>query len=324
MRKRISVLDSLRGLAAIFVMLFHFTSFYEVVCEPLKINSLLKFPRGFYGVQLFFMISGFVIFMTVNKITDYRKFIYKRLVRLYPTYWMCLIITTLFISFFPVKIYTVSISQFLGNITMIQGLLRIDNIDGSYWSLLPEIMFYAMMVFILLFKLQSKIIAICMIWLLGIGLNLLHPSYLEILFNLKFGIFFISGIMFYRIYLKENTYIEYLLIVISNILLYFVTKNVESTVVFFLFNILFFLFVKNRLNFLANSFLTYLGAISYPLYLIHQSIGITTINYLITLHFNPYISIFTTFFFVFFLAIVIYEYFEKPFLKMIMQRNNRE
>lgn len=130
--------------------------------------------------------------------------------------------------------------------------------------------------------------------------------------------------MFYRIYLKENTYVEYLLIVISNILLYFVTKNLESTVVFFLFNILFLLFVKNKLNFLANSFLTYLGAISYPLYLIHQSIGITTIHYLIKLHVNPYISIFTTIFFVFFLAIVIYEYFEKPFLKMIMQRNNRE
>jgi peptidoglycan/LPS O-acetylase OafA/YrhL len=156
MNSRILVLDSFRGLAAVSVMLFHFTFLYNSIYNNLSIDFTFKY--GFYGVQLFFMISGFVIFMSLNKVTSIKDFFYKRFIRLYPTYWICLIMTTLFIVLFPLHLYSVTLKQFLGNLTMVQGLLKIDNIDGSYWSLLPELMFYLMMTIIIKFKLHNKII----------------------------------------------------------------------------------------------------------------------------------------------------------------------
>lgn len=158
MQNRISVLDSFLGIAATAVMLFHYTSFYSENFEFLNIPDFLKFHYGQYGVHLFFMISGFVIFMTVSKVSSPAIFLYKRFIKLYPTYWICLLISTIFIGIFPFKQFSISFNQILGNFTMFQGLIGINNIDGSYWSLLPELLFYLMMAALIVFKLERKIV----------------------------------------------------------------------------------------------------------------------------------------------------------------------
>src|SRR5690349_15385603 len=63
---RITGLDALRGLAALSVVLFHYTTRYDALFGH-RSELLVSVPWGHYGVQIFFGISGFVIFMTLDR-----------------------------------------------------------------------------------------------------------------------------------------------------------------------------------------------------------------------------------------------------------------
>jgi len=65
--RRLVELDALRGIAATLVMLFHYTSQYERLYGH-EAAPAFTVPWGHYGVNLFFMISGYVIFMTLHRI----------------------------------------------------------------------------------------------------------------------------------------------------------------------------------------------------------------------------------------------------------------
>ena len=68
-KKRFTEIDALRGLAAIAVILFHYTTYYDDRFGHLKEGYIDFFWFGEYGVQLFFIISGFVIYMSIMKAT---------------------------------------------------------------------------------------------------------------------------------------------------------------------------------------------------------------------------------------------------------------
>ncbi|MFM9069022.1 MAG: acyltransferase family protein, partial [Planctomycetota bacterium] len=91
---RMRQLDGLRGVAAIFVMLMHYTVAYDNLIGH-QTPMLLKFPRGGIGVHVFFMLSGFVIFMSLDRARNLLDFIVSRFARLYPAYWTALLITLL-------------------------------------------------------------------------------------------------------------------------------------------------------------------------------------------------------------------------------------
>ena len=73
---RLAELDTLRGIAAIMVLLLHF--------------GIFKY--GGAGVDLFFIISGFVIFMSIERSRNLKAFWRSRFVRLYPSYWLSIAI----------------------------------------------------------------------------------------------------------------------------------------------------------------------------------------------------------------------------------------
>ncbi|MEK4129105.1 acyltransferase [Solibacillus sp. FSL W8-0474] len=82
-KDRLTELDALRGLAALAVVIFHYTTRYNELFGHEK-SSYLNFTFGHMGVNLFFMISGFVIFMTLRRINNVKEFAIKRAFRLYP------------------------------------------------------------------------------------------------------------------------------------------------------------------------------------------------------------------------------------------------
>jgi peptidoglycan/LPS O-acetylase OafA/YrhL len=101
-KTRFTEIDLLRFLAAFSVMFFHYTiRGYADGDElsPVKFSMLSIFSRyGYLGVDLFFLISGFVILMTAID-RSAKSFIISRMVRLYPAFWMCCTLTFL-ITFF--------------------------------------------------------------------------------------------------------------------------------------------------------------------------------------------------------------------------------
>lgn len=93
-KRRFVELDALRGIAAMAVVLFHYTSRFGEVFEVEGFGGA-PFQYGHLGVHLFFVISGYVIFLTISKCRTGRDFLVSRFSRLYPVYWGAMLVTIL-------------------------------------------------------------------------------------------------------------------------------------------------------------------------------------------------------------------------------------
>src|SRR5262245_36843058 len=130
---RIEELDALRGLAALFVVVFH--------CAMFRPQADYGFYLGITGVDLFFIISGFVIFMSLENSKSGNSFLVSRFIRLFPIYWVIATLTFLvyfFLNLFDGVIpYTeIPLKNYLVNLTMFQYYFGVPNISGSYWTLI--------------------------------------------------------------------------------------------------------------------------------------------------------------------------------------------
>jgi peptidoglycan/LPS O-acetylase OafA/YrhL len=312
---RLLELDALRGLAAIGVLLFHYTLHYFAV---FKINNplIFKMKYGYLGVQLFFIISGFVIFMTLNKVKKPFDFIVSRFSRIYPAYWFCLILTFVTLYFFYVPGRVTSFKDALVNLSMLQMFFKVPNVDGVYWSLRIELLFYFWMLLIYIRGILKKIEWIGLLWmvLMIFAYYIELPKYvriLKILLVLDFGHLFLAGILFYRIKNEGFTVLSGALLLLTYVV-QCITGDIESTYAVTVFYITFILFSFNKLSIIKFKPLLFLGAISYPLYLIHQYVGYILIKMFTNLSINTTLSIFLTLSLVIVLASAIHFFVEKP------------
>ena len=283
MKSRLSELDALRGIAALMVVIGHYTARYNDFYTP--INFPFKFIYGGYGVQLFFLISGFVIFLTLNKTRHPLEFIISRFSRLYPAYWLSCFLTFTFISVFtlPDTIATPNIYEALINLTMLQRWLRVGNIDGVYWTLAVELSFYTIIFIVYLTNQLKRIELLTFCYLCFIVLTKIIENNFEftiinaikVSLLLDYGNLFIAGIMFYKI-IHEPKKIHHLIIILCLAIEYFLHS--ESSIFIAVYFLIFYLFTQGKLKFISLTPLIYLGSISYSLYLTHQIIGYILIN----------------------------------------------
>lgn len=286
---RLLELDGLRGIAAVIVMMYHYS-----LLNPDNV-LFTYFQFGKYGVHMFFVISGFVIFMTLQKTERLWDFVISRFSRLFPTYWFAIIITTLIINTQRAAEYKITIIQFLVNLSMLQHWVFIKDIDGVYWTLTIELCFYIFMVCVFLSKMIQKIDLLGLIFLgLMVAVKIVR-SHFDIPFYflvplLSWGNLFFAGIIFYKIKFRGSKYYYHLTIFLSLVVHFFIHGIQEGVVVFIVFSI-FYLFVFDYLKFLRNNFLIYLGAISYSLYLLHEVNGQIFYKYLGQISDSDYIKI---------------------------------
>ena len=96
MSKRLENLDALRGLTAMSVLVQHLLSHVWRAMPNgthwLKAIGLDYFDWGRFGVVLFFLISGYVIPLSFSEPTPVRKFIVSRAFRLYPAFWLSVLV----------------------------------------------------------------------------------------------------------------------------------------------------------------------------------------------------------------------------------------
>ena len=142
-RQRLNQLDALRGLAAMAVVLFHFsTRFSELY--PQAAPQAWSLSMGHLGVNLFFIISGFVIFMTIERTARPTDFVVSRVSRLYPAYWVAILLTFCITHALTLPGKTVPLTTALANGLMFHGFFRVPHVDGVYWTLEVELLFYAL------------------------------------------------------------------------------------------------------------------------------------------------------------------------------------
>ena len=337
---RIKELDALRGIAALMVVLFHFT-----MGRP---AANLGFKYGTTGVDLFFIISGFVIFMTLTKVKGSLDFVINRVSRLYPAYWVCVTFTFLLIS--AIAIYknhgvsNIDFGRYFGNLTMFQFYLGVPDLDGPYWTMIIEMIFYVLMLLLFHFNRLNYLNAV------GIGLSVLTALaavfFSEVNFVeeaivwlpfLQFCPLFFAGTIFYRIHaLKRRTIGNYSILVVSlvcQILLFksagksfkFISQGEYAMILLIYFG-LFTLFVNNKLAFLVSRGTLFLGKISFSLYLIHQFISVEVIiPFLVNkLHVNFWIASFVICLpIVILLATAVTYFFETPLSRRMKERLRR-
>lgn len=164
--KRNIYLDYLRGISAIMVILYHYTTRYESLFQN-TVQFHLKFPHGSYAFLVFFMLSGYFTLNALNNSQPY-EYAIKRFFKLYPTYWVAICITMpLTVLFLPER--SVSVKDMLVNFTMLQTLVGVPNVDGAYWTLFCELAFYILIFIMLLLKLNKRraVTGIISLWIVS-------------------------------------------------------------------------------------------------------------------------------------------------------------
>ena len=325
MKQRYSELDAIRGIAVLMVALFHYTVRYGQI-YGYSIDPLFSFEFGKYGVHLFFIVSGFVIFLTLEKTVHSVDFIVSRFSRLYPAYWFAVFLTFSVVYIFSLPGREVSIQTALINLTMVQKWFSVGNVDGVYWTLTVELSFYILMYFLFVTKLMKRIDAISVLWLSIIIAsrlleenNILHIHWaIKLLLLLDYGNLFIAGIMFYKIMHKGN-YSNYAILLFALVAEYYLNGNrVLLISIYFFF---FLLFTTGNLKMLSMKPLMFLGTISYSLYLIHQSIGYVIIRGLDSYGLiNPVSIILAPLAISIAIATLMQRYIERPSLALIRNK----
>jgi peptidoglycan/LPS O-acetylase OafA/YrhL len=147
--RQIVGLDAIRFLAAILVMTYHFGFWIWAAKEPAA-QDRARFAyawlapyvdSGWVGVEIFFVISGFVIVYTTDGTTPY-TFFRSRLLRIFPAVWICATLTTV-VMLIGGTGYTSAFK--LGEAWLKSVILYpyYGWVDGAYWTLGIEISFYA-------------------------------------------------------------------------------------------------------------------------------------------------------------------------------------
>jgi peptidoglycan/LPS O-acetylase OafA/YrhL len=288
---RIEAVDALRGVAAVLVLLFHYTARYDELYRHTA-QAPFTLSWGHLGVQLFFMISGFVIFMTLDRTKSPADFVVSRFSRLYPAYWCAVLLTFGVQSLLWIDAKLASATTVAMNMLMFHGLFGYASVDGVYWTLEVELLFYLLMfaawllgglrrpaVFIaswvglaLLSALASKLLGFAVPYTVGRFLILPYIAYFAI------------GMACY-LYRRHDAPTRDLLWKIGVLVgLALVTIGVQSGVDRVIWAIGFLALLAYALSpapkLLLHPLLLWLGALSYPLYLVHQEIGYLVIRHL--------------------------------------------
>ena len=307
------LMDVLRFLAAIFVMLFHYFS------ESLKGNTDILSTLVIYGalgVELFFIISGFVIYNSIKD--NWRDYMLSRIMRLYPLFWLCATITyilTILLDKSHLPFYKYIINLFIINNGQVANM-----IDGSYWTLTIEIMFYFYIAIFAYTIGKKRLIYFYILWLTYSYLSF-YFSFNELLISklalVRYSPYFVFGgvlaiilerhnritTMIYTFILGSCVYASYYFSQVLN----YQAKITEKSNYFGIFTktsqiIIFYIFIIALLSPLFSKriknkkfimFCQTLGLITYPLYLLHQKIGNIFINKFDTFGYINIVSIIT-------------------------------
>jgi peptidoglycan/LPS O-acetylase OafA/YrhL len=134
-------IQGLRALAILFVVSIH------ILYAPLNVEV---FRFGFLGVQLFFMISGYVVFKSALNTRTILQFFLKRIVRIYPPLIFAIILNLFVYSFYNnVSRINISLVNVLFSALLLEPRIiniifhsKIDFVDPVYWTLIVEAKFY--------------------------------------------------------------------------------------------------------------------------------------------------------------------------------------
>ncbi|MBS0374837.1 MAG: acyltransferase [Proteobacteria bacterium] len=300
---RIDALDGLRGVAVLAVIGYHFFSRWTLPLNPTNLYpygdwlagvAVLRY--GYFGVHLFFLVSGFVISLTLQRCATWREFAVRRAARLVPSMVLAAVATYLIVSLVAPHYWTPKACNFLPSLTFTDPLLyerafglHCDFMDGAYWSLWVEVRFYVWAA-LLYYAVSAKHFLRNCAWLAGAALVVFvfeqRASHIpgiglaDLVFFPAYAPWLLAGVGFFHAWMDRGRVGAWFLVAVG--LLFGLVGSAadfpERLVVLGIYAVFTVFVLRLRIaSLLAASWLTRVGAASYALYLLHQEIGVTLI-----------------------------------------------
>ncbi|MEP7211227.1 MAG: acyltransferase [Alphaproteobacteria bacterium] len=292
---RIQYLDGLRGVAISLIIGYHaFARWPDIMPYGNAFGDFPVFAFGNLGVQLFFIISGFVIFRSLEGCDSLGTFVLRRWLRLFPAMLICSLLVFATAPLFPERpAGPVDGGQLLPGITLLGPYwlshlgVHTNSLEGSFWSLYVEVHFYLIAsVSYFLFGVRGPIIAVSLAYALGVFVQ--YVPAIDTLpiaghairtlvseMGLHHFAWFLSG-MFFHLFSSRGRDVRFLaagsaVAVLSVVLAPDLPLGAR---IFALVLILLFvggMTMRPVAAILSNRILLLLGAVSYPLYLLHEN-----------------------------------------------------
>ena len=204
--ERYGRIQILRFVAALGVVLYH-GSLYLQQKRPDAGVAVRVFDHHFaLGVQLFFVISGFVIAHSIERMSV-GEFARRRLLRIYPAYWLAVAIT---LGGKLLLFGTIPGGEDLGRALTLLPFGPLVYPLSVEWSLIYEVFFYGVVALAAAFGWARTRDWLCVLWLLVIVVAALEPqakptaflpTYSQIAFS-AFNLPFIAGLVVHRLHLR--------------------------------------------------------------------------------------------------------------------------
>lgn len=255
----------LRGIAALAVVYFHLTGSADLTAE---IASSGKY--GFLGVEIFFVISGFILPYSMYRggyrVSSFFTFIGKRVLRIYPSYLMCIIaeLALIILTKRPMPELPSLCAHFL----FLNGILQYTWISPVFWTLALEFQFY-LLIALFYNAITSKN---HLVFMLSIFIVLFSSLYLPgTLLPHWFGMFTIGILLFRKIHLKMNLLLFWILLFSVSFFNAY-ANGIPESVACFATALIIWRFPVSHDNAITRIGL-WAGSISYSLYLTHWEFG---------------------------------------------------
>lgn len=287
---KIRSLNALRGIAALLVAIDHIILMASR-CTPDSVLFYFATFLGSFGVGSFFLLSGFVIYLSLEK-TGSIEFLWHRILRVYPVIIIAVAIRMLSQVMMGQRTLDVAtLKLFLLNISLF-GNMRIPgeaNIEPIVWSLAIEVKFYLLMAVI--FAISRKPVRVPLVpmlfgvaVLLGVGALLAPPlsNPLSVDWALAMSslpVLFIgtASCLYFRKIIGLYKFFAMAVLLLVSLSFAPLTDNVsfaKNFTAWILAGLLFWncLFSARVQSWMDQRWLMLLGAISYPLYAIHTAV----------------------------------------------------
>jgi len=311
---KLRYIDALRGLAILAVIITHASQFGTNTFLPAILVHAIS--RGINGVQLFFFVSAFTLFLSVN--TRYGKekyftgnFFIRRFFRIAPMYYLAIVYYLWQDGFGPRfwlgDAFGVTIGNITGNVFFVHGFNAywINSLVPGGWSIAVEMLFYLILPF-LFYKIKNTqqatvffLLTLILRFVLDILLRRFHfmqndmlwYNYLYFYLPSQLPVFAL-GILFYFI-IKDNyqpkikpytILIAALFLLIQYLGVVLLPDHVFCTIAFF---VLALALSRHEYKIVVNHFTTYLGKISFSMYLSHFAV----LHWLTRFHLIDYLPV---------------------------------
>ncbi len=296
--QRLAALDVLRLFAALAVVLYHYLYRGAAADGYLAQGYPEAAPYaiyGYFGLHLFFMISGFVIAWSAHG-RGAPAFAVARFARLYPGFIACMSITFAVTVLAGMAPFSATLQQYAANWTMFAPAFGQPFMDGAYWTIVLELVFYGWVTLALLAGVFERWkLPLVAVWL-AIALaneTVIGSGALRLLFVTEYAPCFALGVLIQHMNLHGRSAEALLLGATAAVMSFSAAIGLRDWMLghygtaladgaLFAANAaiiaIFLLAVHARQFVPANAFVLFLGGLTYPLYLLHQHAGYIAIN----------------------------------------------